>query len=463
MSKLYLKLKRLNDVDNQKGWFLISVMIMTVFLTAVGLSIAGLTSVQYQHTHLELGMQNAQLVSEAGIEQSVYELNTNSSFSGYSTPQVFFNDSTQGYATYTSAVTNNTGSNSKTIVSTSDLYSSQSAATPYLTRSVKVTVVGTTSTGYSVYGGPGGLILGGSANITNSNVYIGGTLNMSGASQIGTSSNPVTVDVGNDACPTGSSPGSTYPQVCSGIQPITFSGSPKIYGSVCATGQTSTGPGPAIVTGNGGSGLEVGCTAPVASPPTYNRAAQISAVTTTASGSSNTYVCNSYPFNRTWPSNLELTGNVSIAGSCNVTIDGDAYISGNLSIGGASTMTVASTAGTTDPVIIVDGTITVGGSAVIEFISFESAASCSPSCTTVTGNNLYNSQSLQTVNIGGAANVPGMIFEAYWGELVLDGSGKVGAVTGETVNLSGAGTVIFGTELSSGSETWSITSYQPLY
>jgi hypothetical protein len=56
-----------------------------------------------------------------------------------------------------------------------------------------------------------------------------------------------------------------------------------------------------------------------------------------------------------------------------------------------------------------------------------------------------------------------MIFEAYWGELVLDGSGKVGAVTGETVNLSGAGTVIFGTELSSGSETWSITSYQPLY
>ena len=99
----------------------------------------------------------------------------------------------------------------------------------------------------------------------------------------------------------------------------------------------------------------------------------------------------------------------------------------------------------------------------IEFISFDSTASCNPSCTSLSGNDLYNSQKQQTVSIGGSVNVPGMIFDAYWGELSLGGSGKVGAITGQTLNLQGAGTVIFGTLLSSGTQTWSITSYQPLY
>ncbi|MGH7237661.1 MAG: hypothetical protein ACREGF_03950, partial [Candidatus Saccharimonadales bacterium] len=224
--------------------------------------------------------------------------------------------------------------------------------------------------------------------------------------------------------------------------------------------------------GKTGSGLKAGCTAPIVSQPSYDRAAQISAVTTTASGSSNSYVCNSFPFNRIWPGNLELTGNVNIGSSCNISVTGNVYITGNLTIGGASRLTVSSSAGTTRPVIIVDGTINVGGSAAMianssgtgmQFISFKSTAPCSPACTSVTGNDLKSSQSLQTVTVGGAVNLPGMIFQAYWSKISLSGSGNIGAAAGQTVDMSGAGTVVFGTELSSGSKTWTITSYQPIY
>ena len=105
----------------------------------------------------------------------------------------------------------------------------------------------------------------------------------------------------------------------------------------------------------------------------------------------------------------------------------------------------------------------LGAYNLLELNDLKADASCSPSCSSLTGTELYNSQSQTTVNVGGAVKVPGMIFDAYWGEVVIQGSGQVGAAAGQTVNLSGAGTVVFGTQLNTGSETWSITSYQPLY
>jgi hypothetical protein len=53
-----------------------------------------------------------------------------------------------------------------------------------------------------------------------------------------------------------------------------------------------------------------------------------------------------------------------------------------------------------------------------------------------------------------------MIFQSYWGKATLSGSGTVGSIIGQTVDMSGAGTVTFGTTLSSGSSTWTVTSYQ---
>ncbi len=472
--------KHTSHPAREDGWFLVSAVVMILFLTTIGLGIAGLVALQYQHTVGEQYTQNAELVAEAGIEQSVNSLNSDSSFTGYASPQTFFNSSSQGKGTFQTSVTNNAGSNSKTIVSTGLVYRPH-ASTPYLTRKVKAIVVGTTSAGYSVFSGPGGLILGGSANITNSNVYVAGTITLAGAAKIGTFANPVTVNAANQACPTGSNPGATYAQVCTnGNQPITMAHSTNIYGTVCATGQTSTGPNNNIQTGNGGSGLQTGCTAPVASPAPYDRQSQINAVTTTASGSSGLYACSGHS-TITWPANLKLTGDVTVGNSCKVTVTGNVYITGNLTVNGAAKIVAADSVGTNRPNVIVDGTITVGGSATmlanssgvgIQFISFKSAAGCSPSCPTVTGggqynsmtgNDLYNSQNLQTISVGGATNVPGMVFDAYWSKISLAGSGILGAATGQTVDMTGAGSVVFGVTLSSGTQTWSITSYQPTY
>lgn len=467
------KVKQGPTKDQDKGWILISAIIMILFLTAIGFTISQFIALQYQDAVISEYTQNAQLTAEAGIEQSVTQLNYNNSFTGYATPQQFFNNSYQGIGDFTTTITTNANGKSKTIISTAEVYRQNNTSTPAATNSIKVTVVGTASSGYSVFTGPGGLILGGRANLVNTNVYVGGTITMNGASKIGTYNNPVNVDVGNDACPTGSDPGSTYPEVCTSTQPISLSSNSNIYGSVCATGQTSTGPNNNIQGGNGGSGLETGCTAPIASPPTYNRMAQIDAVTTTiTSGSGN---CNQVPSN-SWPANLELSGNVSLGGSCNVTLNGNVYITGNLTIGGSSTINVANSLGTTQPVIIVNGTITIDGSPSmitnsngtgIKFISFDSAASCTTSttdyCSSISGNQLWQSQTMQTINIGGSVNLPGMIFDSYWSEVSVAGGGNIGAATGQTVNLDGTGSVIFGTSLASNTSTWSITSYEPNY
>lgn len=458
---------------NEQGMMLVSILIIASILIIVGFSIVSFTTSQYKVSNNKVFSANALMVAEAGIEQAIKETNENETFSGHPVEQQFFNNSDQGRGTYTTTITQLPDTNAKQIISTGKVYR-QNKSVPESTRSVKVTIVGTGSQGYSVHSGPGGLILGGSANITNSDVFVNGKITMTGASKIGTFAQPLKVDVANQACPTGNNPGPTFPQVCATGQPISTAWSTNIYGSVCATGQTNNNNGsgnPAgnILPGSTGQGLILGCVAPPVVTPTYDRNAQIAAVTTTGAGNSNAYVCNSFPFARSWPNKLKLTGNVSIASSCDVTINGDVYITGNLNIGGAAKIKVADNLGTTRPRIIVDGTITTGGSAQIianasgtgiHFISFKATASCNPNCVTLTGNDLKNSQNVQTVSVGGAVNLPGMIFQAYWGKITIAGSGSVGAAVGQTVDMSGAGTITFGTELSSGDRTWTITSYQ---
>jgi len=462
--------------NNEQGMILVAVVIISAVLTIIGLTLtAGITS-QYTLASNDLYATNADMLAEAGIEESVEQLNQDDNFAGYTSAQQFFNNSTQGKGSFITTVANTSDTNAKTITSTGTVYRLSNLTKPVSTRIVKVTVVGTGSTGYSVQSGPGGLILGGSANITNSQVYVNGTLTLAGSSKIGTVSQPLQVDVANDACPTGATPGPTYPQICTSTQPISLAYSTAIYGTVCATGQTSTGPNNNIQGGSTGQGLKTGCTAPTVSMPTYDRTGQINAVTTTKPSTDSSIDCTKYlsgsGFARTWPSNLKITGDIDVGNSCDLTVSGNVYITGNLTIDGAAKIHVPDSVGTTRPVIIVDGTITVGGSASllanssgtgIEFISFKSSASCSPGCTSLSGNDLKTSQGTQTISIGGAAKMAGMIFDAYWSKITVTGSGNVGSVIGQTVDLNGAGTITFGTSLSSGARTWTITSYQHLY
>lgn len=467
-------IKIIKILKRRKGFVVPAVLTLSIAFTLIGLSLLSYTTSQYKLILHNTYVNNTINVAEAGVEMSLDALNQDTNFTGYASEQVLFDNSIQGRGVYTTTVQDDSSTNAKVITSTGKTYKYGSSDTPESTRKIKVTVVGTGSPGYSVHTGPGGLILGGSANIANSNVFVNGYIDLQGASSIGTNAYPSNVYVANQRCPTTTNPGPTYPQVCTTGQPITMAWSTTIYGTVCATGQTSTGPRPGgnILPGSSGQGLQMGCVAPPSTPPTYNKAAHVAAVSVTGAGNSNTYVCNNWPFDRSWPANLKLTGNVSVGGSCNLRIYGDTYITGDLDIGGAATITVDNSVGTKRPVIIVDGKITVGGSARIisnnqgtgvHFISFKSSGSCNPNCTALSGNDLKNSQNLETVNIGGAVNLPGMIFQAYWGKLKLGGSGSIGSAAGQTIDMQGAGTVTFGTSLSSGTTTWTITSYQRVF
>lgn len=473
-------IKKLKDFQNQQqGMLLVSVMIIAGVLIIIGFSIANLTISQYEISNNKVYSANALMVAEAGVEQSIKQINENDNFTGYSAEQEFFNNASQGRGVFTTSINDDPGdTNAKILTSTSQVYRYNKPSQIISSRKVKVTIVGTGSNGYSVHTGPGGLILGGSANILNSDVFVNGTITLNGASKIGTYSQPLNVNVAHQACPTGNSPGPTYPQVCTSGQPISTDWSTAIYGTVCATNQTSNkypsnNPSGNILPGSTGEGLKLGCTSPPVSPPSFDKASQVNAVTSTVAGNNINYNCSQWKnpvgFVRTWPANIKLTGNVSWSSSCDLTITGDAYITGNLNIGGSAKIRVANSVGTDRPTIIVDGTITTGGSAQmiantsgtgIHFISFKANASCNPNCTSLSGNELKTSQNQTTVNIGDAANLPGMIFQAYWGKIVIGGSGNVGSAIGQTVDMSGAGTITFGTVLSSGAKTWTITSYQ---
>lgn len=470
MIKNKLLSKKIND---QRGSFMAAALIIILVLTAIGFSLAGVVTTQYSHTKRNVHVANSLLVAEAGIEQTIQMLNEQNDFTGFAEPQEFINSDGITRTVYTSTVEDANAGSSKIITSLGQVFSLNNPDTPIASRKIRVTIVGTESEGYSVQTGPGGLILTGSASITNSDVYVGGTLTLQGASRIGTSTNPLTVNVANIACPPGSSPGASYAITCgNSTQPISMAHSTRIYGTVCATGQTSVGPNNNIQGGSTGQGLLPNCTAPEVSQPSFDRDAHIAAMTTTANGNSNTYTCQSWPFDRTWPANLRLNGNVSIGGSCNIVISGNAYITGDLTIGGASRITVANSLGTTRPVVLVDGKITVNGSGQLNsntsgtgiyFISTKSNAPCGSACTDITGNQLKSTQTFETINVGGGVNLAGMIFHAKWGLVKLGGSGNVGAAVGQTVDMSGAGTVTFGTKLSSGDKIWTVTSYQQIF
>ncbi len=477
---------KLRKTSEESGLILISIILVAGAMMVIGVALVSTTTGQYKVTRNNTYVANSLLAAEAGVEQSVKQLNVDDAFNGYTTEQQFFNNTTQGKGVFTTTITNSTSDgNAKVITSTGKVYRSASATKPVSTRIVKVTAVGTQSQSYSVYAGPGGLIMGGAARITNSDVYVNGTIQMSGGSQIGTDSKPANVNVANIACPTGG--GSTYPTLCTGTQPIPIPdwSSVAIIGSVCATGQTQSkfpnsqynNNQPQIRAGSsGGSGLQIGCVAPAVSQPTYDRNAHIAAVSTTKASNDSSIDCTQYSqtqnFTRTWPANLKITGNTNVGSACDLTITGNVYITGNLTMGGAARIKVANSLGTTRPVVIVDGTINAGEAAQlianssgtgIEFISFKSSASCSPGCTSVTGSNLKTSSNTTTVTIGGGTSLPGMIFNAYWGKIVIGGAGNVGTAIGQTVDMSGAGTITFGTSLSSGSSTWTVSSYQQKY
>lgn len=477
-------MKQFSLNKDSRGVVLVTILVIGMVITLVALSLADLTTTQYATATKSVSDANALLVAEAGIEESLTAVNVDNAFSGYSTAQEFFNNKTQGRGIYTSTVTSEGGE--RIITATGTIYG-HGTDRILSQRKVRVSLVGTSSEGYSVYTGAGGLILSGGANITNSEVYVQGKIILQGGAKIGSKSQPLNINAANIACPDKANPGPTYPSLCGSSSPaVTVPDWTKesIVGRVCATNQTQFkfpdspwNNDQQVSDGNGGNGFVPGCVAPEVEVPTYDRGGHLSQVTSTINYASNpTYNCNNWTnangWSRTWPADVSFTGNASIASSCEITVNGNIHFTGNLVLSGGSKLRVPESAGSTRPVILVDGTISIGAGTevlpnsqgtTIHFVSTKSTASCSPACTNLTGTNLYNSQNATTINVDGGAKTPGVVVQAVWGKVTIGGGAQVGAVIGQKIEISGGGSIVFGTKLSSGTSTWTIRSYQQIY
>jgi hypothetical protein len=95
-----------------------------------------------------------------------------------------------------------------------------------------------------------------------------------------------------------------------------------------------------------------------------------------------------------------------------------------------------------------------------EIYSFWANAACSPDCTVLTGTSLYNSRNTATITLNNSSQGPQSIFYAYWSKVLVQNSGQLGALVGQTIELQNSGTIAFGSSTSSGSVFWVANGYR---
>lgn len=442
----------------QKGSVLLSIVITMPFLLLI---IGYYMSLAVSSFNLSRGDQyrtHAQFATDAGTDYAVQQINTDATWTGTPSPVEILNDGTVK-TTYEISV-DHVDADTKTITSVGRTYSPVTATTPKSSVTIKTDLRAVTSGTVSLVTGVGGLYMSNNAKILGGDVHINGEIEMSNSAQIGLSTNPVNLNVAHQNCPIPVT--SSYPQICgSGNgQPIALNGSARIYGNVKANNQTS-GSGmsnPGLTASSGVAALPL---------PPHDRDAQKAAVATTITSS--TANCSSGT--QTWAANTKITGNVVISGTCQVTVLGDVWITGTLEVRNSAQLIVSDTLGTTRPDIMIDGSVAhfrnsallksnVSGTG-FQVITYRSSPSCSPDCGELTGSNLYNSRNLTTINLENSASGPNTIFYARWTRVEVDNSGAIGALVGQTVQLSNSSTITFGTSVPGlGTTGWVIDKYR---
>jgi hypothetical protein len=458
-------------LNNERGYILLLAILMsvTLFIALAGISNLSLSSLSL--VKRSVFDKSADYAAESGIDNAVFQINSNAGYTGTNSvcplgstgenPVTLYSNSAQGKATYENCVTAGSISHELIVYSEGKVYRRTTDTSPISTHLVKAVVEGSQSGGYAVMVGPGGLIMSNGVTITNGPVSVGGYITMSNNSTIGSANTPVAVNVANARCP--SPADSTYPQICgAGVQPnpITLSNNAHIYGAVTANGQTNS-------SGMSNTGLVASSGATIPSMPTYNRTAQKAAVTSTLTGANASCSGSS---NVTWPANVHITGNVTLSNNCTITVSGNAWIDGNLSTSNNTIMTPASTVSTM-PTVMVDGSsgislsnnskIATNASNIgIQFITYYSTAACSPNCATVTGTDLKNSQTVQTITLSNQGGGSGSTFEAMWTELTVSNGGTLGAVMAQTLQLSNNGNISFNSSSVGGTWSYDVRYYE---
>lgn len=440
---------------DERGMLMLVLVITIPFLIAVAVYYMRLSLTSFQVARIDQLHTEAQLATDAGVDYAAEQVSSNNSWTGTGGEVTLHSDSSLK-TTYAVTVATNSPT-SKTLQVTGRTYWPKNSTTAARSVTVYVDMVPVTSGNFSVVTGEGGLSMSNNSKITGGNVVVNGTIDLINNAQIGLSTNPVTVEVADQACPQPAD--STYPRVCNsseGAQPISIGNNAHIYGTVQATNQTNG-------SGMSSPGLTSGSPAPQVLP-TYDRASQKAAVATTMSSG---FSCNSGT--QTWAANTKIVGDATISGSCNVTVNGDVWITGNLSVDTNSQLIVANSLGSTRPNIMVDGSggFTLSNNATLtpnssntgfEIYTFWNSTGNPDD--TITGTNLANSRSTTTINMQNNSNAASTILYAYWSQVSMGNNGQIGALIGQTINLSNNGTITFGSSVNTSSTTWVIHGYR---
>jgi len=181
--------------------------------------------------------------------------------------------------------------------------------------------------------------------------------------------------------------------------------------------------------------------------------------------------CTTVGGSKVWPANTKITGDATINKSCTVTVVGDVWITGDLIMKNSSKIIIADVLGTpiesadNIPSIMIDGDIAdfSNTSKIISnasevgpmIITYKSVSPCTiisdptdPSyCSTLVGDDLYNSRNIVTIQFDNLAEGAETIFFSKWSRVLVSNSGEIGALVGQTVELKNSGAVTFGTSL----------------
>jgi hypothetical protein len=461
-------------LDGRQEGFVFLLVLITSMALFVSLSgILSLSMLNLSSAKRAMFDTSALYVAEAGADEAVFNINSNPAYTGTNTdctftgaselPVQLYSTTIKGKGTYESCVTTGTVAHELVVYVVGKVYRKSSDANPISKRKLKLIVEGSPAGAYAVQTGPGGLIMDNSATITNGPIYIGGYLTLNNTATIGSAGSPLSVNVANARCPDAHSAG--YPSICMGNDqpnPITMnSPNTHIYGTVNANGQSNG----AQMT-NTGLAATSGVSAP--SLPDYDRASQKAAVT--GAGLTGAAASCSGSSTVTWPANVKITGNVTTGNNCTILVSGNTWITGNFTMSQKSIIKPAAGV-TTQPNIMVDGSsgVTLNNQASVstnannigmEFLTFYSAAACSPDCSSVTGIDLYNSQNLTTVNIGNQGDAPGSVFYARWSKVLVGQAGTIGALLGQTIEMGNSGNLSFVDTVSTGNYTYDVRYYE---
>ena len=450
-----------NIRNNHQGMILLVFLMTLPFLILIATYYLRLSLTSFQVARLDQLHTEAQLAADAGADYAVEQISQDNTWSGTGGEVQIHSDSSLRTTYAVSLVTDT--SSLKTLAVTGRTYWPANTTSARRSVTVYVDLRPVTTGSFSIVSGEGGLLMSNSSKIVGGSVFVNGEINLSNTAQIGLSTNPVDVQVADQACPKPAD--SNYPRVCTGAdnagQPIVLNGpSTHIYGTVKATNQTNG-------SGMSNPGLTSGNVTPQ-SLPSYDRSAQKAAATNNMTGAAAS--CSGTQ-TVTWPSNTKITGNVTVDTKCKVTVAGNIWITGTLTVSNSAQLVVSNSLGSTIPVIMVDGIggVTLNQSAQLvsnssstgfEVITFWSAAGCSPDCSNVTGTALSTSRSTITMALNNSSSAPNTVFYAYWSEVSVGNSGQIGALIGQTVNLNNNSAITFGSSVSTGSVTWVVNGYR---